>query len=340
MVSFFTDVGPVAWAVIFLLLCLAAEVWHLRRLVRVRHLAFGPEGRIGTLPMLAAFLRPLAVAGIAWSGVTLFDVQPAIYNQNKSIAERKKEIDEHVIFVVDVSPSMNAIKDAGPSGDLTRTRRAHDVVESFLARGGAAGRKLSCIAFYTTAKPVVQESIDRDVVLNVLDDLPLEQAFLPGQTNILAGIRAAFEMCRTWNPDSTNIVIVTDGDTVPATGMPRRPASVDGIIVLGVGDTQKGTTIAGRQSRQDVNAMRQLATRLDGTYLNANASHVATSLIREFVKGGGDREVRKWGRREYALFVFGLSALILAVLPLLLHFFGTRWRAGVPRAETLVRRAG
>ena len=36
----------------------------------------------------------------------------------------------------------------------------------------------------------------------------------------------------------------------------------------------------------------------------------------------------KLTRREYALIACALSALALAVLPLLLHLFGTRWRPG------------
>mgnify|MGYP001574708544 CR=1 FL=1 len=36
----------------------------------------------------------------------------------------------------------------------------------------------------------------------------------------------------------------------------------------------------------------------------------------------------KLTRREYALIACATGALVLALLPLLLHFFGTRWRPG------------
>ena len=35
-------------------------------------------------------------------------------------------------------------------------------------------------------------------------------------------------------------------------------------------------------------------------------------------------------RREYALIACALGAALLALLPLLLHFLGTRWRPGTP----------
>ncbi|MFL5332121.1 MAG: hypothetical protein ACJ8H8_02850, partial [Geminicoccaceae bacterium] len=46
-------------------------------------------------------------------------------------------------------------------------------------------------------------------------------------------------------------------------------------------------------------------------------------------------------RREYALIACGLGASVLALLPVLLHAFGTRWRPGVPeQAARFERGAG
>ena len=44
----------------------------------------------------------------------------------------------------------------------------------------------------------------------------------------------------------------------------RMPASVAGVLVVGVGDPQAGMFIDGHQSRQDVSTLRQIAARLRG----------------------------------------------------------------------------
>ena len=43
---------------------------------------------------------------------------------------------------------------------------------------------------------------------------------------------------------------------------------------------------------------------------------------------GEESVLEEFTRREYALAACGLGALILALLPLLLHLFGTPWRPG------------
>jgi hypothetical protein len=39
-------------------------------------------------------------------------------------------------------------------------------------------------------------------------------------------------------------------------------------------------------------------------------------------------------RREYALLACGLGGTVLALLPMLLHYWGTRWRPGVHAATS------
>jgi Ca-activated chloride channel family protein len=127
-------------------------------------------------------------------------------------------------------------------------------------------------------------------------------------------------------------VIVSDGDTVPATGMPRMPDSIRSVIVCGVGDPQVGKFIDGRHSRQDVPMLKQIAARLHGTFHNGNDKQLASTLITEATGTEEDSVFEKLTRREYALIACGLGSLILAGLPLLLHFLGTRWRPGARRA--------
>jgi Ca-activated chloride channel family protein len=124
--------------------------------------------------------------------------------------------------------------------------------------------------------------------------------------------------------------MLTDGDTVPATGMPKLPASIAHVVVVGVGDTQAGRFIEGHQSRQDASTLRQVAVRLKGTYHNGNEKHLSTELLKQLTQAGGKSALEKLTRREYALIACGVGAGMLALLPLGLHLAGTRWRPGVP----------
>jgi Ca-activated chloride channel family protein len=95
--------------------------------------------------------------------------------------------------------------------------------------------------------------------------------------------------------------------------------------VVGVGDPTKGSFINGRNSRQDVSALRQMALRLGGAYHDGNKRQVASEVLRS-VTAEGDRDaVLKLGRREYALLAAALGAAILALLQPLLRAFGSPW---------------
>ena len=76
------------------------------------------------------------------------------------------------------------------------------------------------IAVYTGAKPVVVDTRDVEVVRNILNDLPMSHAFDPGQTQLFSGLEEAIGICRPWAKDEYALVILSDGDTLPAIGMP------------------------------------------------------------------------------------------------------------------------
>ena len=82
-------------------------------------------------------------------------------------------------------------------------------------------------------------------------------AYKPGKTKLIEGIQLAAEMVDGWNPKSTYVLLLTDGDTVPDKGMPKMPASVAETIVIGLGNPESGTFIDGHQSRQDVTTLRR-----------------------------------------------------------------------------------
>jgi Ca-activated chloride channel homolog len=147
---------------------------------------------------------------------------------------------------------------------------------------------------------------------------------------MFSGLEEAAKMAKPWQPGSTTLVLISDGDTVPSTGMPKMPASIKHILLVGVGDSQAGTYIDGHQSRQEAASLRQVAARLGGVYHDGNEKHIPTDMLRGVTFFSAKGTLERLTRREYALLSCGAGASILALLPVALHFLGTRWRPGVP----------
>ena len=306
------------------LVMLLAEGLHLRRRQRLAALAFGPRRRAAHWTMFAPFVRTACVFAVVWGLTTLYLIPPKVHH----VQELQPGDYRHVILVLDVSPSMR-LEDAGSTREQARMHRASDVMESFFKRVPIEQYRMSVIAFYTDAKPVVEEAADLEVVRNILSDLPMHHAFKTGETEMFAGLEMAAELARPWQPRSTTVLLVSDGDTVPAMGMPKMPASVAHVVVVGVGDARQGSFIDGRQSRQDVSTLRQVATRLGGNYHNGNEHHLPSALLEEITQVAEEGAFESLTLREYALAAVGFGALILALLPMLLHYLGTSWQPGV-----------
>ncbi len=304
---------------------IGAEWLHARRCRRLAYLAFGPTRRPATWARLAPLLRIVATVAMCWGMVTLILLEPKVHRGDELPESEMK----HAVLVLDVSPSMR-LQDAGPSALQSRMQRASDVMESFFKRVAIQQYRLSVVAVYNGAIPVVVDTNDVDVVRNILSDLPMHYAFVAGKTNIFAGLEEAARIARPWKPRSATVILVSDGDTVPTTGMPKMPASVGNVVVVGVGDPVTGGFIDGRQSRQDTSTLRQIAVRLGGTFHNGNENHLSTGLLNKLTKTGTGSKLEQLTRREYALICCGLGAVIYALLPLLLHYLGTRWNPGVP----------
>jgi len=306
-----------------------AEWLHARRTRRLAALAFGPRGRAALWARLAPTLRVLAGAAVTWALVSLILLAPKTHEAKKTDPARLR----HVILVLDVSPSMK-LKDAGPDLKQTRTERAADLLQSFFERVPMEQVRLSVIATYTSAKPVVVDTKDVSVVKNILTDLPLSHAFEAGLTNLFSGLTEAARIAHAWPRDSTTVVVISDGDTVPAVGMPEMPPSVSHTVLIGLGDPRAGQFINGHQSRQDAATLKQVAIRLRGQYHDGNQKHLPSDLLRDITTLEAESAFKKLTRREYALATLGLSAAVLAGLPWLLHFFGTRYQAGRPLARS------
>ncbi len=118
-------------------------------------------------------------------------------------------------------------------------KRAADVMESFLQRIPVELYLVSVVACYNGAKPVVVDTKDLEVVRNIFGDLPMHYAFPAGKTDLFSGLAEAVRIAQPWQPKSTLLLLLSDGDTVPATGMPRMPASIADVLIVGVGDPRR-----------------------------------------------------------------------------------------------------
>ena len=311
-------------ALVVFVIASGAERLHAKRVRRIAALVFGPTSQSAYWTKVTPALRVLAATGLCWGLVTLMLLSPKVH-----VAE---EIDEnemqHLLIVLDVSPSMR-LEDAGKEKDQSRMKRASVVMNSFFERVNMHRYRTSVIAVYNESKRVVEDTKDMEVVRNILNDLPMHHAFSAGETDLFSGLEEARKIAKDWNPRSTTMILISDGDTVPGVGMPKMPVSIANSVVIGVGDTLKGSFINGRHSRQDVSTLRQIAIRLNGTYHNGNEKHLSTDLIDQLAVRSVENPLEKLTRREYALLACGLSAIVYAMLPWLLHHLGTRWKPGV-----------
>ena len=311
-------------AAIVAMVVASAEIIHFRRVVRVAHLAFGPKRSRLVMAVLAGIIRTVAFAMLAGSLTVLLFLPP----RSHKVGEVKESEYRHLVLVLDVSRSMQ-VEDAGAGGKQKRAERAADVIQSFFERVQAERYKTTIIAVASEAKPVVLDTKDREVVRNILTDLPMRHAFKAGETNMFAGLEEAVKIAKPWPPGSAVLMVVTDGDTVPTTGMPKMPASIGtNVLMVGIGNPNVGTSLGGHSTRQDVSTLRQVATRLHGAYHDGNEKHLSTELVSKIDENAHQKEPEKLSAREYALLGAVIGSGLLAILPILLTFMGTGWNPG------------
>jgi Ca-activated chloride channel family protein len=200
---------------------------------------------------------------------------------------------------------------------------AGKVLQGILDRLDMTDTRVSMIAFYSRAIPMLQDSTDKNVLSNLMDGLPLYTAFKPGQTDMQAGIDAAFEMAKGWARDSTTLVVISDGDLDKPVNIARRPISIADAIVIGVGDPSRATPISGHASRQDQWTLKSVAAKLDGYYHEGNTKHLPTAVLDELTMIA-PRVSDGLGLREAGLLALGIGCTVLGVLTPLLTLFGLR----------------
>lgn len=322
-----STVTPIAIGLAVFLLALWAEVWHARRCRTVARLAFGPTAAPRPWTRAVPILSALASGVLAWGLVVLVAIPPESPQSNANTSDPSEEEKwQRIIILLDVSPSMN-ITDAGENRDKRRRDRILEVADGICSRIALGRTRFSVVAFFTSARPVVVDTTDVAVVRNVLDSLPLIWSFKPGETQLLEGVRAAGELARDWPPESTTLLICTDGDTADFNRIPQLPRSIHKVDILAVGDPLVGTNINHHDSRQQAGILRRLAAELHGSYYDVNTRHVPTSALTELAHIPPQPAKLGLGIKDIALILVAVGALVLTLVPIALEYAGSQWHA-------------
>src|SRR5260370_41587499 len=153
---------PEIVACALVLIAIAAEHLHAQRCRRVAMLAFGPAGQPMLWARLAPVLRVAAMGSLCWGLMALLLLPPKAHKMGE-IAEADYR---HLLLVLDVSPSMR-LEDAGPDGKQSRRKRAAELMTSFFQRVPIGLYRVSVVATYNGAKPVVIAPPDLESVRNI-----------------------------------------------------------------------------------------------------------------------------------------------------------------------------
>ncbi|MBL8760955.1 MAG: VWA domain-containing protein [Phycisphaerae bacterium] len=292
------------------------EWLHARRVARVARLAFGPGGRAAAWARVAPAARCVGMALAAWGAVLLMRYDPVAVEVTPSARASRQ-----LLIVLDASPSMN-LKDAGPGPEkMTRMQWAGRVVQGILDRLDMKDTRITMVAFYSSAVPLLQDTTDKNLISSVMGGVPLYTAFRAGETDMSAGILKAFELSRGWARGSTTLVVVSDGDLSAAPAVPKAPASIADAIVIGVGDPDRATEINGHSSRQDEWALRQVAAKLSAYFHQGNTKHLPTEVV-ETLASLAPRVSKLMSEREAGLAAVGVGAGIVGLIGPLLRAFG------------------
>jgi Ca-activated chloride channel family protein len=304
-----------------------AEGLHARRVRRLGRLAFGPDQQARAWTQLAPPLRVLALAGVTWALVALL-----AFEGSSRARERNAAATRHLLVLLDVSPSME-LKDAGEGGAQSRRDRAAALLKSVMGRASSDQVKITMACFYSDALLLVKECGDRELIWNFADNLPLHIAYRPGKTDLVKSLNTAGELVKDFPRKSTTVLVLTDGDAVPDTGLKPMPSAVAKIIFAGVGDPTRGMFIDGHLSRQDQASLSQLARRLGGHYHNGNLKHVPSELLRRL--NAPDQRADKFqiNLRVLAILVLAAGAALLCLLPVALEHWGSAWKPAATGAR-------
>jgi hypothetical protein len=194
-----------------------------------------------------------------------FYAEPRRYALRRRRASRAPDAGPaHVLLVLDVSPSMRLV-DAGPTRSSRAWQRARDVMESFFDRVPFDEFRVSVVAVYNGAKPVV---IDTKRLRGRAQhprrpaDAPRVQARQDQALRRPRGGGEDRQALESAQHDARDRVRRRHG---ARDGMPRMPPSVIAAIVVGVGDPRRASSSTagsrGRTSRRSSRSPRAWVAR-------------------------------------------------------------------------------
>ena len=307
-----------------LLLATLAEAMHARGVRRIAKLAFGPSGHPALWARLVPGMRVLSVCAVTWGLVTLLTLKPKVHKINE-IAESDFK---NLLIIYDVSPSMRLV-DAGPTQQQSCRQRAADLLKSFFQRTPIELYKVSVVAVFTGAKPVVVGTTDLEVVQNILGDLPLHFAFKPGPTDLFAGLQEAAKIAQPWRPHSTTVLIISDGDTIRPPGCPSFPIPWPTCWSSASATPRQADSSKGINRGKTPRPCGNWRCDSEGNITTATRSKLGPHWSKEMTFYPGKSVMEQLTRREYALMAVGVGSALLGLAPFLLWRFGTAWRPGI-----------
>ncbi len=310
-----------------------AESLQARRVRRLGRLAFGPDEQPRSWTAIVPAVRVLALSAFVGSLVLLL-----AFEGGSRANERRAATVRHLMVLLDVSPSMQ-LQDAGEGAQKKRAVRAAELLRSVMDRAPGDEIKITMACFYSHAMQLVKECGDREVIWHFADDLPLYIAYRHGKTDLVKALNQAGEMVAEFPRKSTTMLVLTDGDTVPDSGLKTLPSSVGDVIFAGVGDPVRGAFIDGHLSRQDSASLSQLARRLGGRYHNGNTKHIPSEWLTRLTAPDDRSEKVKINLRILAIIVLASSAAVLCLLPVLLELLGSSWKPARRSAGSAVAAA-
>lgn len=319
-----------------LCLSLLAEWLQLHRVKRVTRLVFGPKGKLPPLYGFVSFLRitglTLMAAGMTFLAGWLGHYEPKTGGDGTQTVRHP----HHVVFVLDVSPSMLFSADAGPDKKEIRLRRAEVLYRSVINRLRTEGALYSVIAFWKDAKVVVKDTPDINILDNIFDGLPLTYAMNSGgeKTSLPAALDCAAKLAKGWEAESGTLIFLTDGDVLPEKGLAQMPPAYQNVLIFGVGDPVKGCFIDDHYSRQARSSLNDLASRYGGIYFNANELLPGSEFFSGVKAIEGRKAEGRFNLRSAAIGALSTGALFFALSPLILSLFAGGWTRRAGHRET------
>ncbi|RLE18447.1 MAG: hypothetical protein DRJ50_13050 [Actinobacteria bacterium] len=312
------------------LLATLSEWLHQRRSRRARTLAFAQYGDPASWTAVVPLARVLALSSTVFGCVLLVQYRP-----DRMASERSNEYSQRLLICLDVSPSMY-VKDAGNGvPKQMRSVQAYEAVRPLLDTLDPHDTRVTVTAFYTKTMPVLTDTYDFNLVRNVLNALPLYNAFKPGDTDLIAGVRSALDIARPWARGSATLLVISDGDSnAVAKGPLHVPPSIAETIVVGVGDIARSSKINNRHTRQDAASLRSLALRLGGEYIDCNQTVLPPRFIHRLSMQAPEPPVDRKAR-DIGLASAASGALLSTIVGPMLLWFGRRHESRTDKARNL-----